>query len=41
MYNENMEIIDVARHPEEEINIKVDLPIEIVPYSMMRIKVGD
>ncbi len=41
IYNENMEIIDVARHPEEEINIKVDLPIEIVPYSMMRIKVGD
>ena len=39
MYNEDMESIDVARHPEEVIYIKVDLPIEITPYSMMRINI--
>ena len=39
MYNEDMESIDVARHPEEIIYIKVDLPIEITSYSMMRINV--
>ena len=39
MYNEDMERIDVARHPEEVIYIKVDLPIEIIAYSMMRINI--
>ena len=39
MYNENMEKIDIARHPEEVIYIRVDLPIEITSYSMMRINV--
>ena len=38
MYDENMEEIEVARHPEEIINIAVDLPFAIEPYSMMRIK---
>ena len=39
LYNEKMEEIDVARHPEETLYIKIDLPIEIEEYSMMRIKV--
>jgi len=39
MYDENMNEIDVARHPEQIINIEVDLPFEITEYSMMRIKV--
>lgn len=39
MYNENMEEIDTARHPEEIINIEVDIPFEVNEYSMMRIKV--
>ena len=39
MYNENMEEIDTARHPEEIINIEVDIPFEVSEYSMMRIKV--
>jgi len=39
MYNENMEQIDTARHPEEIINIEVDIPFEVEEYSMMRIKV--
>ena len=39
MYNENMEEIDTARHPEEIINILVDIPFEVEEYSMMRIKV--
>jgi len=34
-----MNEIDVARHPEEIINIKVDIPFEIEEYSMMRIKI--
>ena len=38
MYNESMEEIDTARHPEEIINIKVDIPFEVSEYSMMRIK---
>ena len=37
MYNENMESIDVARHPEEIIKIKLDG--DIVEYSMLRKKV--
>lgn len=37
MYNENMEEMLVARHPEEIIKLKVEG--DIVPYSMMRIKV--
>ncbi len=39
MYNEDMETIDVARHPEEIIKIAVNIPFAIEPYSMMRIKV--
>lgn len=39
MYNEKMEEIDTARHPEEIINIEVDIPFEVEEYSMMRIKV--
>ena len=38
MYNENMEEIDTARHPEEIINIEVEIPFEVSEYSMMRIK---
>lgn len=37
MYNENMESIEVARHPEEIIKIKLDG--NIVEYSMLRRKV--
>ena len=37
MYNENMEPIDVARHPEEIIKLKVEG--NIVEYSMLRKKV--
>jgi putative protease len=39
MYNENMEEIDTARHPEEIINIEVDIPFNVEEYSMVRIKV--
>ncbi len=39
MTDENMQEIDVARHPEEIINIFVDIPFEVEEYSMMRIKV--
>lgn len=39
MYDEDMNELDVARHPEQIINIKVDIPFEITEYSMMRIKV--
>lgn len=39
MYNENMEEIDTARHPEEIINIEVEIPFEVEEYSMMRIKI--
>lgn len=38
MYNEKMEEIDVARHPEEIIKIVVDGD-DICPYSMLRKKV--
>jgi len=38
MYNENMESIDVARHPEEIIKLKVNG--NIVEYSMLRKKVN-
>jgi len=38
MYNENMEEMEVARHPEEIIKLKVEG--DITPYSMMRIKVN-
>ena len=37
MYNENMESIDVARHPEEIIKLRIDG--DIVEYSMLRRKV--
>lgn len=37
MYNENMERLEVARHPEEVIKLKVEG--NIVPYSMLRKKV--
>ena len=39
MYNEEMVEIDTARHPEEIINIEVDIPFEVEEYSMMRIKI--
>ena len=39
MYNEKMEEIDTARHPEEVINIEVEVPFEVPEYSMVRIKV--
>lgn len=39
MYDENMSALDIARHPEQIINIEVDIPFEIPEYSMMRIKV--
>ena len=39
MYNEKMEEIDTARHPEEIINISINIPFEVEEYSMMRIKV--
>lgn len=39
MYNEQMEEIDTARHPEEIINIEVEIPFEVEEYSMMRIRV--
>lgn len=37
MYNEDMELIDVARHPEEVIKLKLDG--NITEYSMLRKKV--
>ena len=37
MYNEDMESIEVARHPEEVIKLKLDG--NIVEYSMLRKKV--
>ena len=37
VYNEKMERIEVARHPEEIIKLKVDFDIE--KNSMMRVKV--
>lgn len=39
MYDEYMNELDVARHPEQIINIGVEIPFEIGEYSMMRIKV--
>lgn len=39
MYNEGLELLDVARHPEEIIKIPFDK--EVVPFSMMRKRVGD
>ena len=38
IYNEKMEELEVARHPEEIIKLKVDYDIE--PFSMMRIKIN-
>lgn len=38
VYNEFMERIEVARHPEEIIKLKVDFPVE--KDSMMRVKVN-
>ena len=37
VYNEKMERIEVARHPEEIIKLKFDIPVE--KDSMMRVKV--
>ena len=37
VYDENMNSIEVARHPEQIIKLNVDFPIE--KNSMMRIKV--
>ena len=39
VYDKDMNPVGVARHPEEIINIKVDLDIELPLYSMMRVKV--
>lgn len=41
IYNENMEDVGVARHPEEIINIYVDLDFEFEEFSMMRKKEGN
>ena len=38
IYNENMENVGVARHPEEIINIYVDLDFDFEEFSMMRKK---
>ena len=38
VYNEKMERIEVARHPEEIIKLKFDIPVE--KDSMMRVKVN-
>ncbi len=39
VYDEDMNPISVARHPEEIIKIKLDTNIELSEYSMMRVKV--
>ena len=39
LYDENMNPIDVARHPEEVLNLYVPTDIDIEKDSMMRIKV--
>jgi len=41
VYDENMNPIGIARHPEEVIKLNIDLDIEIPEYSMIRLKVGD
>ena len=40
IYDESMNPIGVARHPEEVLNIKLDTDIEIGSYSMIRLKVN-
>ena len=40
LYDENMNPIDVARHPEEILNLYVPTDIDIEKDSMMRIKVN-
>lgn len=39
VYDEEMNPIGVARHPEQVIKLKLDADVEICKYSMMRIKV--
>lgn len=39
VYDEFMNPISIARHPEEIIKIKIDTDIELPLYSMMRVKV--
>lgn len=41
IYDESMNPIGVARHPEEVLNIKLDTDIEIGSYSMIRLKVNN
>ena len=41
VYDEDMNPIGIARHPEEIIKIKLDTNIELSEYSMMRIKVDE
>ncbi len=41
VYDENMNKIGTARHPEEIIKLKLNTNIDVVKYSMLRIKVGD
>ena len=41
VYDENMNKIGTARHPEEIIKLKLNTNINVVKYSMLRIKVGD
>lgn len=40
VYDEELNPIGVARHPEEVIKLKLDTTLEIDEYSMMRIKNG-
>lgn len=41
VYDENMNKIGTARHPEEIIKLKLNTSVDVVKYSMLRIKVGD
>ena len=41
MVVQNMNKIGTARHPEEIIKLKLNTNIDVVKYSMLRIKVGD
>ena len=36
LYDKDMKEIDTARHPEEELNIALDLDFEVEKYSMLR-----
>ena len=37
LYDEDMNQLEVARHPDSIYYLKVDIPIEIPEYSMLRI----